>query len=78
MNALTRLSKEALKAGARTFASSSLPDRKVAILGAAGTLGKIFFLLLLMFVLGALEWLVANAASKPLIVICLWWDGGWI
>lgn len=38
MNALTRAGKEALKMGVRTFASGSLPDRKVAVLGAAGML----------------------------------------
>ena len=36
MNSLVRAGKEALKAGARSFASGSLPDRKVAVLGAAG------------------------------------------
>ena len=36
MNSLLRASKEVVKAGARTFASGALPDRKVAILGAAG------------------------------------------
>ena len=35
MNALMRAGKEALKAGTRGFASG-LPDRKVAVLGAAG------------------------------------------
>jgi len=36
MNSLLRAGKEVLKAGSRTFASSSFPDRKVAVLGAAG------------------------------------------
>lgn len=40
MNAIARAGKEVIKAGVRTFAASSLPDRKVAILGAAG---KILF-----------------------------------
>jgi hypothetical protein len=38
MNSLLRAGKEVLKAGSRTFASSSFPDRKVAVLGAAGML----------------------------------------
>ena len=36
MNSLVRASKEALKAGARGFAAAATPDRKVAVLGAAG------------------------------------------
>ncbi len=36
MNSLVRAAKEVAKAGARGFASGSLPDRKVAVLGAAG------------------------------------------
>jgi len=38
MNALVRAGKEAMKMGARSFASGSLPERKVAVLGAAGAL----------------------------------------
>lgn len=41
MNVLTRAGKEAVARGLRTFASSSsgsLPERKVAVLGAAGGL----------------------------------------
>lgn len=38
MNALVRAGKEALKLGTRSFASGSLPERKVAVLGAAGTI----------------------------------------
>lgn len=47
MNTLARAGKEALKQlGTRGFASSgSLPDRKVAVLGAAGMLLSTFFVL---------------------------------
>lgn len=36
MNALARASKQALQTAARGFASGAYPDRKVAVLGAAG------------------------------------------
>jgi poly(3-hydroxybutyrate) depolymerase len=36
MNSLVRASKEILKAGTRGFAATATPDRKVAVLGAAG------------------------------------------
>ena len=36
MNALARASKQALQMGARSFASGAYPERKVAVLGAAG------------------------------------------
>ena len=47
MNTLARAGKEALKQlGTRGFASSgSLPDRKVAVLGAAGMLFSTYFVL---------------------------------
>ncbi len=38
MNALARASKQALQTAARGFASGAYPDRKVAVLGAAGKL----------------------------------------
>ena len=36
MQALTRATKEVVKASTRGFASGTYPDRKVAVLGAAG------------------------------------------
>lgn len=39
MNALARASKQALQTAARGFASGAYPDRKVAVLGAAGERG---------------------------------------
>lgn len=40
MNSLARAAKEVAKAGSRSFASSAFPDRKVAVLGAAGRTSK--------------------------------------
>jgi hypothetical protein len=36
MNAFARLSKEVVRASARGFAAAAYPERKVAVLGAAG------------------------------------------
>ena len=36
MNAFARLSKEVVRAGVRGFAAAAYPERKVAVLGAAG------------------------------------------
>ena len=46
MNALLRSSKQALQHASRSFASSPHPDRKVALLGAAGGIGQPLGLLL--------------------------------
>ena len=46
MNALLRSSKQALQHAGRSFASSPHPDRKVALLGAAGGIGQPLGLLL--------------------------------
>lgn len=46
MNALLRCSKQVLQHGSRSFASSPHPDRKVALLGAAGGIGQPLGLLL--------------------------------
>lgn len=46
MNALLRSSRQALQHASRSFASSAHPDRKVALLGAAGGIGQPLGLLL--------------------------------
>ncbi|PRW61160.1 malate mitochondrial isoform B [Chlorella sorokiniana] len=46
MNALARASKQALQTAARGFASGAYPDRKVAVLGAAGGIGQPLSLLM--------------------------------
>lgn len=46
MNALLRSSRQALQHANRSFASSAHPDRKVALLGAAGGIGQPLGLLL--------------------------------
>lgn len=46
MNALLRSSRQALRHANRSFASSAHPDRKVALLGAAGGIGQPLGLLL--------------------------------
>ena len=46
MNALLRSSKQALQHGTRSFASGPHPERKVALLGAAGGIGQPLGLLL--------------------------------
>ncbi len=40
MKGLLRLSQQALAASQRAYSSSSTPERKVAILGAAGGIGQ--------------------------------------
>ena len=40
MRGLLRISQQALAASQRTYSSSSTPERKVAILGAAGGIGQ--------------------------------------
>ena len=53
MNALFRSSKQALHHAGRSFASGPHPERKVALLGAAGGIGQPLGLLLKVRILGA-------------------------
>jgi hypothetical protein len=55
MNALFRSSKQALQHAGRSFASGPHPERKVALLGAAGGIGQPLGLLLKVRMLAAVQ-----------------------
>ncbi len=55
MNALFRSSKQALQHAGRSFASGPHPERKVALLGAAGGIGQPLGLLLKVRILAAVH-----------------------
>lgn len=71
MNALLRSSKQALQHAGRSFASSPHPDRKVALLGAAGGIGQPLGLLLKVRSNALFRWQNTSDSVDPHVCFCI-------